>query len=186
MIIAIDIDNTLWDFSNLWIDYYNRQYNDNINPFDEGDYSIGVKLSEEKAQKVYSVLDNPMFYEYLYRNQNADLIKENVLALKYLNDNHDVYIVTSTIYTHLYYKIRVFLKIFDFIKPEQIITMNNKWLFNADLFIDDNPIVLQNCLNNDKNVLKINQFYNSNIRCNGADTFYDVVQKGRLFGIFSS
>lgn len=179
MIIAIDIDNTLWNFADVWIDFYNQTYNDNINPFDEGDYSISVKVPEEKVQTVYSVLDNPYFYDYLYNNQDIDLIKENVLALKYLNDRHDVYIVTSTIYTHVFYKMKTFLKIFDFIEPKQLITMSDKWLFNADLFIDDNPTVLQNCLNHNKNVIKINQFYNTNILCDGADTFYDAVQKGR-------
>lgn len=140
--LAVDIDNTIWDLITPWIKLYNYYYDDNIQYSDIVEYdffNIAKKATKDQIFKLLSIqgfwnLVEP--YEY------------SVEYLDKLNNEYDLYIVTSTSYRIAKEKLDRFFKLFPFINDSQLILTHNKDLINVDIIVDDYPkqLINKNCI----------------------------------------
>ena len=130
--IGIDYDSTLFNTIDVWIDLYNKKYNDKLTINDFKFWDIHKSLPKEKSNKFYSILDNNELWESIKPLNNA------VEVVKDLNEEYEVYIITATHHNHIKIKSEILLKYFPFIEYKQIISCYYKQLINVDIMIDDN------------------------------------------------
>lgn len=130
--IGIDYDSTLFNTIDVWIDLYNKKYNDKLTINDFKFWDIHKSLPKEKSNKFYSILDNNELWENIKPLNNA------VEVVKDLNEEYEVYIITATHHNHIKIKSEILLKYFPFIEYKQIISCYYKQLINVDIMIDDN------------------------------------------------
>ena len=130
--IGIDYDSTLFNTIDVWIDLYNKKYNDKLTINDFKFWDIHKSLPKEKSNKFYSILDNNELWENIKPLNNA------VEVVKDLNEEYEVYIITATHHNHIKIKSEILLKYFPFIEYKQIISCYYKQIINVDIMIDDN------------------------------------------------
>lgn len=130
--IGIDYDSTLFNTIDVWIDLYNKKYNDSITINDFKFWDVHKSLPKEKSDKFYSILDTDDLWE------NIKPLDSAVKALESINEEYEVYIITATHYNHLKIKSEMLLKYFPFIEYKQIISCYHKQLIDVDIMIDDN------------------------------------------------
>ena len=130
--IGIDYDSTLFNTIDVWIDLYNKKYDDKLTINDFKFWDIHKSLPKEKSNKFYSILDNNELWENIKPLNNA------VEVVKDLNEEYEVYIITATHHNHIKIKSEILLKYFPFIEYKQIISCYYKQLINVDIMIDDN------------------------------------------------
>jgi 5'-nucleotidase len=127
--LGIDLDDTLNNLCEVWIERYNKDYNDNITSFNDWDCTKCVK--QECGEKIYDYLSEPQFFY----NTN---IKENAFeVINFLLEYFDIYIVTAYRSKTCLDKTNWIKKHLPNINPENIIFCNNKGLLNLDFLIDD-------------------------------------------------
>lgn len=130
--IGIDYDSTLFNTIDVWIDLYNKKYDDKLTINDFKFWDIHKSLPKEKSNKFYSILDNNELWENIKPLNNA------VEVVKDLNEEYEVYIITATHHNHIKIKSEILLKYFPFIEYKQIISCYYKQIINVDIMIDDN------------------------------------------------
>ena len=133
MILGIDIDNTINTLSSAWISRLNHRFN--LNPY--------VKMSDIKEWSMFKAFPmltheqviSPLIEDNLWRKLIP--FPDSQEYLKILNDEHEIYLVTSTDYRNFKVKMEWLQEYFPFIKPEQVIVAHKKQLINVDVMIDD-------------------------------------------------
>ncbi len=58
--IGIDLDSTLNNLNDVWLDRYNKDYNDDIKHFEKWDATYNLK--PECSVKIYDYLKEPGFF----------------------------------------------------------------------------------------------------------------------------
>ena len=127
--LGIDLDDTSNNLCDVWIERYNKDYNDNITEFWDWDCTKCVK--PECGEKIYDYLSEPLFFYNLGIKDNA----REVIDL--LFEEFEIYIVTSYRAKTCVDKTNWIKKYLPNIKVENIIFCNNKGLLNLDFLIDD-------------------------------------------------
>lgn len=164
--VIIDIDNTLWDLIYPLIDYYTQNKGDieYIDPYNGlVDYDLTKDIKPSSWNDFWACLESDDFYQFLIREnvKNKDLIEIfNTLEKLNNNDKYEVYIATSTAPEHVTLKLKYFSMFFWFIDRSQIIIINDKSMLDGDIFIDDNPEVIEKCVDKYKRVIIIDQLWN--------------------------
>ena len=129
--LGIDLDDTLNNLCDVWIERYNKDYNDNITEF--WDWECTKCVKPECGEKIYDYLSEPKFF------YNVD-IKENAFeVVNFLQQHFEIYIVTAYRSKTCLDKTNWIKKFLPNINPENIIFCNNKGLLNLDFLIDDAP-----------------------------------------------
>lgn len=129
--LAVDIDNTIWDLISPWLIFYNKAFDDNLEYKDIVQYdffNINSKASREDVIKLLEI------------NDIWDIIQpyENTYEyLEKLNNEYELYLVTSTSYKTPKAKFDKLFSLFPFINEDQLILISNKKLLNVDIMIDD-------------------------------------------------
>lgn len=129
--LAVDIDNTIWDLLSPWLNSYNEVFNDNLKYDDIIRYdffNITSKASKEEVIKLLEINDIWNIIEP-YENTYEYLEK--------LNNEYELYIVTSTSYKTPKFKFDKLFSLFPFLNEDQLILISNKKLLNVDIMIDD-------------------------------------------------
>lgn len=129
--LAVDIDNTIWDLVSPWIDCYNHIYKDNIQYEDIVRYDFFSITNKATKEEMFEILCKEEFWGNVYPYKYS---KE---YLKKLNNEFELYIITSTSYKTPKVKFDRFFELFDFITEDQLIITSNKHLLNVDILIDD-------------------------------------------------
>lgn len=151
--LAVDIDNTLWDLITPWITYYNILYKDNIKYEDITEYEFFDLLKTATKDDMLNLLNSEEFW-------NSVLPYEDSFEyLKKLNDEYELYIVTSTSYKTPREKFDRLFNIFDFLTEDQLIITSKKYLLNVDIMVDD----CADCLRGDYIKFLINEPYNQDV-----------------------
>lgn len=130
-IIGIDLDTTLNTLNEIWIDHYNKKYNDNLTNDDITDWNIANFVKPKCGNKIYDFLLQPHFFRNLDIQPNA---KE---VTKWLSQYFNLYIVTAYDYRTCVDKVEWVKFYLPHIKVENIIFVNNKGLIDTDYLIDD-------------------------------------------------
>ena len=130
--IGIDLDDTINNLVEVWIDRYNKDYSDNlkiedIETWDIGDYS-------KIGKNFYNYLgDGETFKNLSVKDGAANIIEK-------LCEQHEVYIVTANASYNKGVcddKVNFIKKFMPFFPIKNIIFINNKSLLNLDILIDD-------------------------------------------------
>lgn len=129
--IGVDMDDVLNNLLDVWLERYNKDYNDNLKIAPTWDLAKYVK--PECGDKIYDYLHEPnIFY-------NLELQKHAYSVMKWLYNKYDVYIVTAYVSDSCHDKTRWVQKNLPFFDINKIIFCNNKGLLNLDYLIDDGP-----------------------------------------------
>lgn len=133
MRIAIDVDNILNNLQMTVVDMFNEKYGTNytINDFD--DYNIENVLPLQEAIDMKELYASEDIYNHV-----KPIVGSQEGLRKLLTAGHEVYLVTDAIPKNYYNKIQWIKNFFPFIDESHIVSMRHKWLFKADIMIEDN------------------------------------------------
>lgn len=179
-IIACDLDDVLWDLVPTWIGEYNRIFKPKQNLKKEDittwDFS-NVFPNKLDAHIFYHMLTYPGFWDKVVSNQDNKVIHKNIIWVHELTKKYNVYVTTHTAY-YQRHKIDLFLQLYkNYIDPNKLVLISDKWLLNADIVIDDKAETLQEFLKKGVRCVKINQPWNSWLDCESYDTFVQAAEK---------
>ena len=129
--LAVDIDNTLWDLIRPWIRIYNVLYKDNVDYEDITEYEFFHMLKVNNKSDMLDLLTSKQFWTSVFPYENS------YEYLRKLNDEFELYIVTSTSYKTPKEKFDRLFNMFDFLKEDQLVITSHKDLLNVDIMVDD-------------------------------------------------
>ena len=158
IIICVDMDDTIENLIETWINEINIKYKKHYSICDVSDWDLRKDFPDLTEEQIFKVLHDKKIY---------DKVSAYLDAIEYLNRlNNDIrfkiYIATNTNYKVFSYKIDTIIsKYFNFLKAEQIICISNKQLLNCDLLIDDYD---GNLINGNYDKILINKPYNINCK----------------------
>lgn len=130
MVIAVDIDNVLNDLAEQVLVLYNRDSGDHLQIGDIYEYSMESYVKPDMRQCIesYFVAAVPMTSPRKGSQKYLSRLVEN---------GHEVYAVTSTLYTAMDCKAAWVMERFPFIDEAHIVRLPRKQLFRCDVMIDD-------------------------------------------------
>lgn len=155
--IGCDIDNIINNLTKLWNEELNEKYN--IQP--------NVKLEDIKEwnmSKAFPTLTIEQIIEPLVDDKlwhKLQPIKDSQKYLKLLNDNYELYLITSTDYRNISAKMKWLNNFFPFIDWEQIIVIKKKQMIYVDVLIDD---AIHNLVDGDYIKICLDYPWNRNIK----------------------
>lgn len=132
-IILVDMDDTLVNLLDAWIDALNKKYSIEVNSNEIIDWDIS---------KFFPSLTKHQVFEPLFDNDFWNTVKPKEGAVQYLkqlkDDGYKIYICTSTNYKIIKDKMdKVLFKYFDFLSWNDVIITYDKQIVNADFLVDD-------------------------------------------------
>lgn len=173
-IVCIDMDDTIENLLEVWVEELNKRYNKQYKLSDVIDWDMVKCFPDLTPDQILSVLDDLSIYDKVRPYKDAQKY------IKLLNDNDDfeIYIATRT-HPHVFtYKMENLLfKYFPFFKNRQIICIANKQLLNCDVLIDD---AVHNLVGGDYDKILMDMPYNKNcisVDINDLDYNRDVIKR---------
>lgn len=130
-ILLLDLDSTLNNLDDVWLEYYNKDYNDNLTREDIIKWETHTIVKPECSHKIYDYLKLPNFFRDLGIQPYAKEVTE------WLQQYLDIYIVTAYIKETCVDKVTWIEKHLPHINPENIIFCIPKKLLKAQYMIDD-------------------------------------------------
>jgi 5'(3')-deoxyribonucleotidase len=129
--IGIDLDSTLNNLDTVWLEVYNKEYNDNLTVKDLTSWDIASIVKPECGQKMFDYLLEPGFFKNLGIQPNAYEVT------KWLSEQFDLYIVTAYHHKTCADKAEWVEKYLPHIPTRNIIFCNHKGLIKTNMLIDD-------------------------------------------------
>jgi len=130
-ILLLDLDDTLNKLVPRWLQFYNKDFNDNLQIENIKSWDICNYVKPTCGHKIYDYLLLPDLFRDLDIQPNAYEVT------KWLLNYVDIYIVTSYIYQTCVDKVKWIKKHLPHIDTNNIVFCNNKGLIKADYIIDD-------------------------------------------------
>ena len=161
-IVVCDIDDVLWDLVTPWIMWYNKYnvYDDKIKKEDITCWNLRECLDIPNMKFLTDILSGSLFWDFVIEyNYSNILYNKMILKSLWRRDDIDLKIATGTDYTKQC-KFDCFLKMFDFLTKDDIITIKEKWLLDVDYIIDDNPETIQKCFDKGIKTICIDKQWN--------------------------
>ncbi|MDQ0190654.1 5' nucleotidase, NT5C type [Alicyclobacillus cycloheptanicus] len=132
--IAIDMDDTIADFTSKHLRVYNEVFNESLTVEDLN----GKKLwhaRPHKAKEILDLLADPEFF------RDLEVIEGSQEIIALLNEQYEVYIATAAMdiphsFSAKYEWLR---ENFPFLSEQRFVFCGNKTIVNADYLIDDSP-----------------------------------------------
>lgn len=133
MIILIDMDDTIEQLLKAWLKGVNERYGYSVDYEDITDWDVSKPYDGLTREQVYAIPDEPGFWGSVEPIEGA-----SEAIRKFINDGHEVYIVTATPYVSVPEKMDDLLfRYFPYISWDQVIITRNKQLIRGDVLIDD-------------------------------------------------
>lgn len=129
--IGIDLDSTLNNLERVWVERYNKDYNDNLKNWTR--WEIDEIVKPECGKKIFDYLHEPGFF------YNLDIKKGAKDVVDFLSKHYELYVVTAYTPDTCVDKANWIKKHNLAIDQKNIIFMNNKGLLDLDYLIDDGP-----------------------------------------------
>lgn len=154
--ILVDIDDTLINLCEVWVNELNRKYHLNVTTDDIKCWDMSVPFSSLTQKQIYK----PLIEAKVWKKVKP--ISDSQYYLKKLvDDGYDVILVTSTDYRNIHYKYKyVINKFYSFINPKNIVICHRKNILNADILVDD---YIMNLLGGTYKGILFNSYHNKNI-----------------------
>lgn len=135
MILGVDVDDTIADFTTEWVRRYNIEYNDNVTNDDIKGWHVEEYMKKATRNQLFNLLRTPNFYSCVSPLRGA---RDGVYRL--LADGHRVVYVTSCTEGTMDQK-RDWLVHWGFLTHENrfrdFIAAYDKALVNVDVLFDD-------------------------------------------------
>lgn len=138
MTIMVDIDDTICNLQDVVIDLFNKRYGSHYAIEDFTDYDIMNVLPTQDA-----IVMKNMYGETGLYSKVKPIPGAREALQKLINMGHQVYLVTAAVPKTYGEKIEFIHRYFPFIDESHIVCMKHKWMFKADIMIEDN---MQNLL----------------------------------------
>lgn len=135
LVIAFDQDRPLANLEKIWLETYNKEWNDNMALKDWTDWDLSKLVKAECGEKIYNIIRRPGFYRFLPIADGAQG------CVKYLVETGiwDICFASASPREAYTDKRDWFGENFPFVDPDEIIFVGNKRRVNADFLIDDKP-----------------------------------------------
>ena len=133
MRILVDMDDTIERLLEELVNRANRKYHQNVAVEDVTDWAIAPAFEGITKRQILDAMNDPGFW------LDVEPIPGAAEALKhFMDEGHEVYIVTATEPEHVTDKMRDLLfRCFPFLSWKQVIITCNKQLIRGDVLIDD-------------------------------------------------
>ena len=133
MIILVDMDDTIEQLLKAWIAKGNERFGRNVTLDEVTDWNISFPFPGIEKEELYRLTYEPGFWSSVEPMPGA------AEALRhFLDEGHEVYIVTSTEIEHVEEKMKCLLfRYFPFLDLGQVILTRRKQLIRGDVLIDD-------------------------------------------------
>ena len=133
MIILVDMDDTIEHLLQAWVDVLNKRYDRNVTIDVIRTWNVAAAYPGVSRKDVYAVPDEPGFWKTVAPVEGA------AEALKrFMDEGHEVYIVTATRYESIFEKMDDLLfRYFPFLSWDQVIVTSKKQMIRGDVLIDD-------------------------------------------------
>lgn len=151
--VAVDLDGVIWDLLDIWIDYYNLMFGDQVTPEDIKEYDVSVSMTKTSRENIVEILTIPMLWK------NVKPFENSYEYLSKLNQKYELVIATKSDYRQYKIKVERLIELFPFISPEQIICIDDKSYLDVDWLIDD---YVENLKRGNFNKILIDAPYNKN------------------------
>lgn len=133
MIIGLDFDDTINSMLDTWVAWLNRKHGTTVQVSDITDWELIKQFPNLTIEELFEPVDTPEFWDEVTIKPGAPEIIERLIQ-----DGHKVYIVTSSHYKTLSYKLkRCLFAHLPFLTKEQVIITYDKSLIRCDLLLDD-------------------------------------------------
>lgn len=131
--ILIDIDDTIQNFCETWVECLNDEYKTSVKYEEISDWDMCRFFPTLTKEEVYAPTYNPEFWDYVKPKPGAvEYVK------KLIDEGYNVYLCTATYYQSVRPKFeRIIQKHFPYINWNQVIVANQKQMIKADFLIDD-------------------------------------------------
>ena len=133
--IGIDLDDTIWNLLDLWLEIFRERYDIEIYPEDITSWDIENFVPQESKQNLFDILFEDETWDRITLKDNCySVLKEWVD-----NPKVNVYVVTATSPRIINTKVKKLFELLPFLNEENLIIAKHKQLVNVDILIDDNP-----------------------------------------------
>lgn len=133
MILCVDIDNVICNLQEVVIELFNKRYGSNYTMENFTEYDVMNVLPEQDG-----IVMRDMYGESGLYNKVKPIHGAQDGLQKLINSGHQVYLVTDAIPKTYGEKVEFIRRYFPFIDDGHIVCMKHKWMFKADIMIEDN------------------------------------------------
>ena len=133
MVIAIDVDDVICNLQEVVIDLFNKRYGSHYTIDDFNSYDIMNVLPTQDAIVMKDMYSEHGLYDKVKPMPGAQEALE-----KLINLGHQIYLVTAAIPKTYDEKVAFIHRFFPYIDDGHIVAMKHKWMFKADVMIEDN------------------------------------------------
>ena len=135
MIILVDMDDTIENLAEVWVEYLNETHGTDVRVEDQRSWDFGELFPMLDREDVYRVVkEDEVFRRLKPFDGAAEYMK------KLIDDGHEIYIVTANPYQTVRVKMEEFLfEHFPFIDWKHVIITSNKQMIRGDVLVDDGP-----------------------------------------------
>jgi 5'(3')-deoxyribonucleotidase len=133
MRIGIDFDGVINNMLETWVEWLNKEHGCSVKVEEVTDWELHKQYSNLSSTELFAPLFTPEFWDEVTIKKDAQEVIERLM-----NDGHEIYIVTSSHYKTLPYKLKKCLFAhFPRLTEENVIITYNKALIRCDLLVDD-------------------------------------------------
>jgi 5'(3')-deoxyribonucleotidase len=133
VIIGLDFDGTINCMLDTWLEWLNRKHSMHISVEDIKEWELAKYYPTLTKTELFEPLNTPEFWDEVKFQKDAVEVIE-----KLIQDGHEIYIITSSHYITLPYKLkRCLFKHLPFLHKENIIITYNKSLIKCGILLDD-------------------------------------------------
>jgi len=132
--IGLDMDGVLANLLPVWLEKYNREFNDNLKLEQITLWNWHSLSRDKQGKRIYKILDDPELFKTL------PVIEGSQEVLEKYHKKIDFWVVTAAFNPiNIPAKDYWLRKNFPFLNPEKFMFVRNKSGFNGDLLVDDKP-----------------------------------------------
>lgn len=133
--ILVDMDDTLEDLCETWVEFLNEKHGTTVHKNDVCDWDLTNVFPELNEQQIFA----PLFDEEMWKRvKPLPKAEENLRQL--IVDGHRVVIVTASHPDTVAMKLNsVLFKYFPYLSVKDVIVTSQKQLIRGDVMIDDAP-----------------------------------------------
>ena len=133
MVLCVDIDDTICNLQETVIKLFNERFGSSYTLNDFTDYDVMNVLPTQDAMVIREMYGESGLYDKVKPIAGAQEALE-----KLINLGHQVYLVTAAVPKTYGEKVAFIKRFFPYIDDSHIVSMKHKWMFKADVMIEDN------------------------------------------------
>ena len=178
MVIAVDVDNVICNLQEVVVNLFNKRYGSHYTLNDFTEYDVMNILPTQDG-----IVMRDMYSESGLYDKVKPLPGAQETLQKWMNEGHQVYLVTDAIPKTYGEKVEFIHRYFPFIDDAHVVCIKHKHMFRCDIMIEDNlanllakPYYHRICFNYPWNESKKDYVYDIH-RCYNWDDVVAAVNK---------